>query len=146
MSFERLVRRLLAAIPTVLGVAAGAGLSGTGLVNARHVGTDRLDTGYAAPAPPLAEAIASVTAPLAAADQPTLRTPGQSLPVPVHNEATCAFCQAAIFSPCAPQPTGISIEATCLVQHERAAPQAARPHSTSHRPTSSRAPPPLRSA
>jgi hypothetical protein len=77
---------------------------------------------------------------------PTIGTPRESLPTPVHNEATCAFCQAAIFPPCAPQPASISIESTLLVRHERAAPQAAQPHSTSHRLTSSRAPPPLRSA
>jgi hypothetical protein len=76
----------------------------------------------------------------------TIGTPRESLPTPVHNEATCAFCQAAIFPPCAPQPTSISIESTLLVRHERVAPQATQPHSTSHRPTSSRAPPPLRSA
>jgi len=77
---------------------------------------------------------------------PTIGTPRESLPTPVHNEATCAFCQAAIFPPCAPQPASISVESTLLVRHERAAPQAAQPHSTSHRLTSSRAPPPLRSA
>ena len=76
----------------------------------------------------------------------TISSPRESLPPPVHNEATCAFCQAAIFSPCPPQPTSISIESTALVSLERPAPQAATPHSTSHRPTSSRAPPPLRSA
>ena len=76
----------------------------------------------------------------------TISAPRESLPPPVHDEATCAFCQAAIFSPCAPQPTSISIESTALVRLERPAPQAATPHSTSHRPASSRAPPPLRSA
>jgi hypothetical protein len=75
----------------------------------------------------------------------TIGPPGQSLPTPVHNEATCAFCQAAIFPPCAPQPTSISVESTGQVLRERAAPQAATPHSTAHRPTSSRAPPQLRS-
>lgn len=84
--------------------------------------------------------------PIPTADSaPTIGTPRESLPTPVHNEATCAFCQAAIFPPCAPQPTSISIESTLLVRHERPTPQAAEPHSTSHRPTSSRAPPPLRS-
>jgi len=134
MPFGRLAYRLLVAIPAILGIAAGAGPLGAGLVSAEQ-GPARQVTAASVPG-----------APLAAADVPTLRTPGQSLPVPVHNEATCAFCQAAIFSPCAPQPTGVSIEATCLVRHERAAPQAAQPHSTSHRPTRSRAPPPLRSA
>jgi hypothetical protein len=87
---------------------------------------------------------ASRTGPAAAAS--TIGTPTQSLPAPVHDEATCAFCQAAVFPPCAPQPTSIWIESTWLLQHEQVAPQAAQPHSTSHRPASSRAPPPLRSA
>jgi hypothetical protein len=85
----------------------------------------------------------SVTAPLLAGS--TIGTPRESLPPPAHDEATCAFCQAAIFPPCAPQPTGVSIESGGLIRHERPAPQTATPHSTSHRPASSRGPPPLRS-
>ena len=77
---------------------------------------------------------------------PTISPPRESLPPPVHDEATCAFCQAAVFSPCAAQPTNISIESTPLIRLERPTPQAATPHSTSHRPTSSRGPPPLRFA
>ena len=98
---------------------------------------------------PLALGVAAGAEPPAAvplAAGPTISTPRESLPPPVHNEATCAFCQAAIFSPCAPQPTGISVASIALIQRERPAPQAATPHSTSHRPTSSRAPPPLRIA
>jgi hypothetical protein len=72
-------------------------------------------------------------------------TPRESLPPPVHDEATCAFCQAAAFPPCAPQPTQFSIESISLIRCERADPQAATPHSSSHRPTRSRAPPALRS-
>jgi hypothetical protein len=75
----------------------------------------------------------------------TIGTPRESLPTPVHDEATCAFCQSAIFPPCAAQATGISVLSIGPVQHERATPQAVAPHSTSHRATSSRAPPPLRS-
>jgi len=33
-------------------------------------------------------------------------TPQESLPAPVHDEATCAFCQAAVFAPHAGQPVG----------------------------------------
>jgi hypothetical protein len=98
---------------------------------------------------PLALGVAAGAEPPAAvplAAGPTISTPRESLPPPVHNEATCAFCQAAIFSPCAPQPTSISIESTALIRLERPAPQAATPHSTSHRPASSRGPPPLRIA
>jgi hypothetical protein len=74
-----------------------------------------------------------------------ISAPRESLPQPVHDEATCAFCQAAAFPPCAPQPTKFSVESISLIRCERAAPEAATFHSTSHRPTSSRAPPPLRS-
>ncbi|HET7469663.1 MAG TPA: hypothetical protein VFJ81_08300 [Gemmatimonadales bacterium] len=97
---------------------------------------------------PLAVGVAAGVEPPAAVQpvtSPTISAPRESLPPPVHDEATCAFCQAAIFSPCPPQSTSISIESTALVRRERPAPQAASPHSTSHRPASSRGPPPLRS-
>lgn len=74
----------------------------------------------------------------------TVGTPRQSLPTPVHDEATCAFCQAAIFPPCAPQPTNVSVEPAGLVRIERIAVDAAAPPFTTHRPTRSRAPPTLR--
>lgn len=74
----------------------------------------------------------------------TIGTPSQRLPTPVHNEATCAFCQAAIFPPCAPHPADISITASALVREDHVASGDRLPHLTSHRPASSRAPPPLR--
>jgi hypothetical protein len=74
----------------------------------------------------------------------TISAPRQSLPTPVHNEATCAFCQAAIFPPCAPHPADVSITASALVREDRVAPSDRLPHFTSHRPASSRAPPALR--
>ena len=74
----------------------------------------------------------------------TVSPPRESLPVPVHDEATCAFCQAAIFPPCAPQPASVSIESVGLVRRERAPVDPVAPSFTSHRATSSRAPPPLR--
>ena len=74
----------------------------------------------------------------------TIGTPRQSLPTPVHDEATCAFCQAAIFPPCAPHPADVSIAASALVRENRVAAGDRLPHFTSHRPASSRAPPTLR--
>ena len=74
----------------------------------------------------------------------TISAPRQSLPTPVHDEATCAFCQAAIFPPCAPQPTNVSVESLGLVRRERVAADAAAPRFTTHPPTRSRAPPTLR--
>ncbi len=73
-----------------------------------------------------------------------ISAPRQSLPTPVHNEATCAFCQAAIFPPCAPHPADVSIAVSALVREDRVAPGDRLPHFTSHRPASSRAPPALR--
>ena len=81
---------------------------------------------------PVADAVATISA------------PRQSLPTPVHNEATCGFCQAAIFPPCAPHPTDVSIAGSALVREDRVAPGDRLPHFTSHRPASSRAPPTLR--
>lgn len=74
----------------------------------------------------------------------TVSPPRESLPTPVHNEATCAFCQAAMFPPCAPHPTSVSIESFGLVRRERALVDPVAPSFTSHRAASSRAPPPLR--
>jgi hypothetical protein len=74
----------------------------------------------------------------------TIGPPRQSLPTPVHNEATCAFCQAAIFPPCAPHPADVSIIASAPVREDRVASGDRLPHFTSHRPASSRAPPSLR--
>ena len=74
----------------------------------------------------------------------TISAPRQSLPTPVHNEATCGFCQAAIFPPCAPHPADVSITPTAAVREDRVTPAERLPHGTSHRPASSRAPPTLR--
>ena len=83
--------------------------------------------------------------PADAAAVSTIGTPRERLPTPVHNEATCAFCQAAIFPPLAPQPASVSLGEQGPVRREQPAPEARVPHFTSHRPTSSRSPPALRS-
>jgi len=74
----------------------------------------------------------------------TISAPRQSLPTPVHDEATCAFCQAAIFPPLAPAPAVVSVTASALVREVRVAPGERLPHLVSHRAPSSRAPPQLR--
>jgi hypothetical protein len=71
--------------------------------------------------------------------------PQESLPVPVHDEATCAFCQAAAFAPHASQPVGTLVldagnEQLLQLSHENSP-----AHSASARPARSRAPPILRS-
>jgi hypothetical protein len=51
---------------------------------------------------PLAGAPSAPAAQLAGpsgSHQPLISGPRQSLPLPVHDEATCAFCQAAAFAP-----------------------------------------------
>ena len=76
---------------------------------------------------------------------PIISAPRESLPAPVHDEATCAFCQAAIFPPCAPVPPACGSACAGLeyaAQFPR--PTRAAPHATTHRTTSSRAPPTLR--
>jgi hypothetical protein len=75
----------------------------------------------------------------------TLGTPRQQLPAPIHDEATCAFCQAAIFPPLAPQPADVSLGEQGPVRQQQPAPEARVPHFASHRQASSRAPPALRS-
>ena len=92
-----------------------------------------LAAGAGHPSPAGSPAVSSVSA------------PRESLPSPVHNEATCAFCQAAIFPPCAPQPADVSLGEQGLVRLERPAPDTRAPHFNSRRPASSRAPPALRS-
>lgn len=119
MPSGRLLRLLLLALPLLLGAAAGVQPT------------------------PAAASWPAAGWPAAGA---AISAPRQSLPAPVHNEATCAFCQAAIFPPCAPQPTGIALGEVGQVRHERPALEARVPHGTSHRSPSSRAPPQLRDA
>jgi hypothetical protein len=134
MLYGRLLRRFLVAVPAVLGMAAGASRLDAGSAAATGIEVSR------------AHWAQTDAAPLDASAQPTIRTPGQSLPTPVHDEATCAFCQAAIFPPCAPQPTRFSIESLGLVRQECATADAVAPQFTTHRLPTTRAPPALRSA
>jgi hypothetical protein len=67
---------------------------------------------------------------------PRIGVPTQSLPMPVHDETTCPFCQAAIFPPCTPVAAAVPLE-----YHLTADAQV--PHSTPHRLAESRAPPAL---
>ncbi|MGH7527589.1 MAG: hypothetical protein ACREMX_12900 [Gemmatimonadales bacterium] len=67
----------------------------------------------------------------------------QSPPAPAHDEATCPFCQAAIF----PLPIGSSTAAVPVVpealEGENLSSDARIGHCTASRPPSSRAPPTL---
>ena len=112
----RLLRLCLLVLPVLVGLAAGAG---------HHRPANAADAGAAS-------AVAAISA------------PHQSVPTPAHDEATCAFCQAAIFPPCAPHPADVSIAASALVRERRVASADRLPHLGSLRPASSRAPPALR--
>jgi hypothetical protein len=116
MDVWRRLRLLLLALPFALGLAEGAAHEPR------------------APAEPVVSSA------------PAIGAPTQSLPRPVHDEATCAFCQAAIFPPCAPAPAAFVADLLDTVRHEVVAADARIPHLASLRPASSRAPPALRSA
>ena len=75
---------------------------------------------------------------------PRISAPTQSLPTPVHDEATCAFCQAAIFPPCAPATVSVPAGLLGMVREDLVSIDAQVPHSTAHRLAESRAPPALR--
>jgi hypothetical protein len=77
---------------------------------------------------------------------PHIGPPTQSLPTPVHNEATCAFCQAAIFPPCTPAAVRVPEAALGMVREDLVSPDARLPHTEARRLADSRAPPTLRIA
>jgi hypothetical protein len=85
-----------------------------------------------------------VESPAGAADAggSVVSTPRQSIPAPIHDEATCAFCQAATFPPCSSQPARVGVITTRAVRHEPAMPAPRLPSLTSRGTVSSRAPPP----
>src|SRR3954464_3873045 len=73
-----------------------------------------------------------------------ISAPRQSIPAPVHDEATCAFCQAAAFAPHASAPACELHEATGTTHPELVSRDERLTHSVSSRPPRSRAPPTLR--
>lgn len=77
---------------------------------------------------------------------PSIHDRHQSLPAPVHDEATCAFCQAAIFPPHVGAARPGVPDAPEAVQHEVLSLEERIPHSSAGRAPSSRAPPTLRCA
>ncbi|MFL5461344.1 MAG: hypothetical protein ACJ8AY_11730 [Gemmatimonadales bacterium] len=96
----------------------------------------------------LASSPAAVTLPdvaLHPAPAAFVSPPQESLPAPVHDEATCAFCQAAAFAPHASQPVGTLPLDTGGEQLVHLAHDDSLAFSTSASPARSRAPPILRS-
>jgi len=74
-----------------------------------------------------------------------ISSPRESLPVPVHDESTCAFCQAAAFAPHASQPVGTLVFDAGDEQLVQLAHDDSPAFSASASPARSRAPPILRS-
>ena len=74
-----------------------------------------------------------------------ISSPRESLPVPVHDEATCAFCQAAAFAPHASHPVGTLVLDAGDERLVQLAHDDSPAFSASASPTRSRAPPILRS-
>jgi hypothetical protein len=71
--------------------------------------------------------------------------PTQSIPQPVHNEATCAFCQAVAFAPHAADSGDRLPEAAGREYREHISSEDRLTHSQSSSPPRSRGPPVLRS-
>jgi hypothetical protein len=76
--------------------------------------------------------------------QPVISAPRQSLPPPVHDDATCAFCQAAAFAPHAAAPADGFILFRAAEQRETLSLEVSLTHSGLARPPRSRAPPVFR--
>jgi hypothetical protein len=89
------------------------------------------------------ESFAAPSAVAARTDVIAIGSPRQSLPRPVHDEATCAFCQAALFPPCVGHAPAVLPELSAHVCRIVLTPDERILHVVSHRPVSSRAPPTL---
>jgi hypothetical protein len=72
-------------------------------------------------------------------------SPRESLPLPIHDEATCAFCQAAAFAPHSSAPATSLAVAAGDEQRVHLTQDTELTHSGSVRPPRSRAPPVFRS-
>jgi hypothetical protein len=72
--------------------------------------------------------------------------PRQSIPRPVHNEATCAFCQAVAFTPYVARPADRLPDRFSVESPEHLSSDDRLTHSQSSSPPRSRAPPLLRAS
>jgi hypothetical protein len=82
--------------------------------------------------------------PPSSAPGPSISSPRESLPAPKHNEATCPFCQAALFPPCAPTSAAVLLAPAASIRQAVPVPDTRVRHVVTARPPSSRAPPTLR--
>lgn len=92
------------------------------------------------PAPPAGTS----STPAAAGAPGFISAPRQSLPTPVHDEATCAFCQAAAFAPHTASPADGLPLLTGAERYDTPSPDNRLTHFATSRPPRSRAPPSLR--
>ena len=83
----------------------------------------------------------SSPAPVRADAANVISAPRESLPPPVHNEATCAFCQAAIFAPHAGGTGDVLPLVWGTEQSTHLSYDESVTHADSSRPPRSRAPP-----
>jgi hypothetical protein len=93
---------------------------------------------------PLAGPPAETAAPFAGpsgSPQSFISSPRESLPAPVHDEATCAFCQAAAFAPHNPGTASAPILALGPERREHLSQDHRVIRDESSRPPRSRAPP-----
>jgi hypothetical protein len=79
----------------------------------------------------------------ARADLLAIGSPVQSLPTPAHDETSCAFCQAALFSPCVGHAPAVLPELAARICRLGLTPDERILHVVSNRPVSSRGPPML---
>ena len=81
--------------------------------------------------------------PSASQQQSLISAPRQSLPLPVHDEATCAFCQAAAFAPHNPGNAAAPVLALGPERRETLSQNHQVTRAGSARPPRSRGPPAL---
>src|SRR5712691_4437978 len=84
--------------------------------------------------------------PASSAPVASISSPRERLPAPEHNEATCPFCQAALFPPCTPTSTAVFLAPADLIRLAAPVPDTRVRHVVTARRPSSRAPPTLRFA
>src|SRR5439155_16342599 len=75
----------------------------------------------------------------------SISSPRESLPAPEHNEATCPFCQGALFPPCAPVSAAVLLASAASIRQAVSVPDTRIRPVVTARPPCSRAAPTLRS-
>jgi hypothetical protein len=128
--------------PQLESVGQGATLRGMGalrsIANVAGLITALLASVHLGPSP---AAVPPLNVAPKTASAAVVSTPQESLPAPVHDEATCAFCQAAAFAPHAGQSVGTLTLGAGDEQLVQLAHDDSPAFSASASPARSRAPP-----